>query len=85
MCMRCPGNLLNDAMQVGSGARVGEQVEHLWALTKAFSKLARYMSRARWVEGLNLLLQELTRTRQATFVYLVSQRIKRTASRLGKP
>ncbi|PSC67279.1 methyltransferase fkbm family [Micractinium conductrix] len=44
-----------------AGARVGEQTEQLWSLTKKFCKLARYMSRMRWIDGFNFLLQQYTK------------------------
>ena len=70
-------------VQEGAGGRVGEQTEHLWSATKPFAKIARYMSRARWQDGFNLLLELLTRIKQQAFPNLISQKITATGKKLG--
>jgi hypothetical protein len=44
-------------LQTGSGRRVGENCEHLWALLRAVLKLARYMGKRRYLAALETALQ----------------------------
>jgi hypothetical protein len=62
---------------------VGEQSEHLWSLLKPFARLARYMTRAHWHDGFNLLLDLLTLSRLLTFPALLQQRRAANKKKLG--
>ncbi len=71
-------------LQKLAGARIGENAEHLWSLMKKFGKLGRYLKRERWIDGVNCLLQALTRLRQSTFADLLKQRTKNAGQKLGQ-
>lgn len=80
-----PCQLANSGMfKVGVGRRVGEMTEALWALLKPFTKLARYMTLARWHDGYNFALELLMRTKQSTFVTLLDSKRSKNASKLGE-
>jgi hypothetical protein len=75
--------LCSGVLQEGAGARVGEWTEHLWSFLKAYSKIARFASRANWWDGFNLLLGMVTRIRLGAFPALLKKRIRRTDNKLG--
>ena len=71
-------------MQLGQGRRIGEQTEQLWALIKPFCKRARYMTRAHWQDGLNLLLWQLTLRKQRTMAATLQGKVERNAKKIGE-
>jgi hypothetical protein len=77
--------LLNSGMfQVGAGRRVGEMTEALWALLKPFTKLARFMTLARWHDGYNLALAHLMHVKLANFVDLLQSKRAKNTTKLGE-
>lgn len=76
--------MLCTVLQEGAARRVGEQSEHVWSLTKPFSKLARYSTRAAWQDGFNLLLELLTLLRLLSFPTLLKQKWDSTVKKKGE-
>lgn len=67
--------------RLGAGRRVGEQTESWWAELKPWAKIARYMSRKNWWDGLNRLYLLHTRHKQRKFPAVMASKIKRIASK----
>lgn len=58
----------------GTGRRVGEQIEQLWAALKGTSQIARYMTLANREEALEGALWLLTEQKRADFAERIKQR-----------
>lgn len=71
-------------LQEGAGRRVGEQTEHLWSVTKPFTKRGRYATKAHWVDGLNNLLRRLSLRKQIDFPKLLEGKLKRLPKTEGE-
>ena len=52
----------------GTGRRIGQQVEQLWAAMKSPAQLARYMTTAHWQEFVEAALLELEKHKQDDYL-----------------
>jgi hypothetical protein len=71
-------------MQAGAGRRIGEQTEQLWAKIKAFTQLARYMTRAHFQDGFNMLFDFITTRRQPLAATVLAGRLQRNDKKQGE-
>jgi len=72
------------SMQEGAARRVGEQTESLWSLIKPFAKRARYMTKAHYVDSMNLALYRLTLRKQRDMAKLLQFQWNENEKKIGE-
>jgi hypothetical protein len=69
---------------LGSGRRVGENMEQFWALVRAVMKLTRYMTKQGYTLGLDDVMLQIADDKLLEFVQSVLGAHKACLKKLGK-
>ena len=69
---------------LGSGRRVGENMEQFWALVRAVMKLTRYMTKQGYTLGLDDVMLQIADDKLLEFVQSVLSAHKACLKKLGK-
>lgn len=83
-CVTCLA-LLSVCNAAGSGRRVGENCEHLWAQLRPLLKLTRYMSTDNYVFVLDDALLLIAEEKMSSFATFMTEQERATHKKLGGP